>query len=108
MPFISVHICTMLVRITKNTFEPGGKKTPSIYLKGEVKDLTDEAADELIEKGAAEEVKPEKPAKPEKSATPDDTWTVPELKRYAEEKKIDLTSATKKDEILTAITAAQA
>lgn len=55
-PSISIYITTMLIEITENTFEPGGKKTPDIYRKGEVKDLADEAASELIERGVARPV----------------------------------------------------
>lgn len=40
---------------------------------------------------------------PEKSATPDDSWTIPELKKFAEENDIDVNGITKKSEIIEAI-----
>jgi predicted NUDIX family NTP pyrophosphohydrolase len=50
--------------------------------------------------GDPESTEPEGPKPVEK-------MTVPELKQYAEEKQIDLGDATKKDEILAAIQAAE-
>lgn len=41
-----------------------------------------------------------------KSDTPDASWKVAELKAYADENGIDLGEATKKEDILAAITAA--
>lgn len=41
-----------------------------------------------------------------RSETPDSSWKVAELKAYAEDNSIDLGDATKKDDILAAITAA--
>jgi hypothetical protein len=88
----------------KNAFLPDGSKSPTILKSGSIQEVTDTQAEILIDKKYAAEVKSEKPAK---SDTPDDTWTIPDLKKYAEEKKIDLGKATKKDEILAAIAAAK-
>lgn len=41
-----------------------------------------------------------------KSESPDKSWKVDELKAYASEKSIDLGAATKKEDILAAISAA--
>ena len=41
-----------------------------------------------------------------RSESPDATWKVADLKAHAEEQGIDLGEATKKEDILTAITAA--
>lgn len=43
----------------------------------------------------------------ERSETPDKTWKVDELKAYAAEHEIDLGEATKKDEIIAAISASE-
>lgn len=43
---------------------------------------------------------------PERSESPDGSWKVADLKAYASENDIDLGDATKKDDILAAITAA--
>lgn len=72
----------MKILMNKNAFSPNEtSKARSILKKGTVKDLDDDAAKILIEKGYATEIKPakaekpkkeeaEKPAKAEKSATP--------------------------------------
>lgn len=45
------------------------------------------------------------PVNAERSDSPDSSWKVADLKAYAEENSIDLGEATKKDDIVAAITA---
>jgi hypothetical protein len=92
----------MRVAILKNCFKPGEAKTRQILKRDSIQELTEKEGAELIEKGYAAELKPEKPAK---SVTPDETWTVAELKKYAEEKGIDLGESKSKADILAAFTA---
>jgi len=71
-------------------------------VSGVVVNVSDETAANLgadwSEAGAA-------PAR-QRSESPDASWKVAELKAHAEENGIDLGEATKKEDILTAITAA--
>src|SRR4051812_2329052 len=96
----------MKVLILETCFEPGGKRTPDIFQKGEVKELGDEIAQLLIDKGAAGEYKEPKPEKPDAGDTPNEKWTVANLTKYAQEKGIDLRDATLKPDILAAVLAA--
>lgn len=93
----------MRIDMLKNAFLPDGSKSPTILKKGSIQDVSDEHGSTLIEKGYAVEQTPPKPAK---SQTPDETWTVEELKAFAADKNIDLTTAKKKPEIIAAIAAA--
>lgn len=92
----------MQIKIIENCYPPVRSETPSILMKGSLVELDADDAQQLIDKGYAVELKPAKPAK---SETPDDTWTVPELKKYAEEKKVDLKGASSKSDILAALKA---
>lgn len=65
-------------------------------------DLSKEQSTELIERGLAVELKE---AKEEKSATPSDSWTLAELKKFAEDNKIDLKGASTKAAILSTLQA---
>ena len=60
----------MKLLMIKSAFSPVKKKTPDILEKGSVVEFEGEAAKALIEKGYAQEVKPEPKAeaKPEKKA----------------------------------------
>lgn len=58
----------MQVQILKNTFEPGGKKIPTIFRAGEVKEIADEHGKKLIADGRAVEFKPEKADRPAKES----------------------------------------
>lgn len=54
----------MKILILENCFEPN-KKTPDIFRKGETKELSDNVAQILIDKGVASAVTPAKSEKPE-------------------------------------------
>lgn len=88
----------MKVIILKTTVSPEEKRTPRILRKGAAIEIDDAVAEKLIAADKAkvfdEEVK---------STTPSNDWTVTDLKKYAEDNKIDLTGATKKDQILEAV-----
>lgn len=69
-------------------------------ITGVIVNVDDKTADQLNK-----DWKPYGGSKP-KSETPDSSWKVADLKEHAEENGIDLGEATKKEDILAAITAA--
>ncbi len=97
----------MKVQMLKNAFLPNEyKRVRTILQRESLVEVSEEEGEILIDKGYAVAVEPKKAEKPVKSDTPDETWTVPELKAYAEEKGIDISTAKNKTETLALITPA--
>ncbi len=95
----------MKIQLLENCIEAlPANQVPSILHAGTVKDVDEAYGKRLVEQGLAVPFE-DKQEKKVKSETPDDTWTVADLVNYAEEKKIDLGGAKKKDEVLAAIAA---
>lgn len=67
-------------------------------LTGAVMTVSDETAGRLGSEWADADAKP-------RSESPDSTWKVADLKAYAADNGVDLGDATKKDDVLAAITA---
>ncbi len=90
------------LRTTVHVFDDDGK--PHIFSPGSVvpgwatKKITNPAAWEP-------EAEPAEPEPSEPAGEPSESWTVPQLRAYAQDKGIDLGEATKKADILAAITA---
>lgn len=93
----------MKVLILKTTISPVKRRSPSILRKGTIVDVDEEAAKKLIDaEKATDDV-------PTESQTPDESWKPAALKKYAGEKKIDITACgNDKKKILEAILAAEA
>jgi hypothetical protein len=90
----------MKLEMLKNAFKPDGSRSPTMLRKGTVVDVADEHAESLIDRGYAVEFKSKNADKP------DESWTLPELKKYAADHEIDVSAAKNKGDVLAAIVAA--